>query len=1172
MAEAASAGSIHDSPARRLSQKIRDLLDAGISCRYDLSMKKHTDIIRLSASDIVGHLNCNHLTELDLNVVYGTLQKPKVWDPLLEILRERGHRHEQEFVQNLARQGLASVTINGVDITDDAVSQTQQAMESGADVIIQAALRHERWSGRADILRRVEKPSNFGAWSYEIMDTKLARETKAGSVLQLCLYADLLDKIQGIAPEFVYVVAPWSNFEPQQFRYADYAAYFRKAKTAVERATLEDAPPSLYPEPKEHCDICRWRERCEAKRRQDDHLCLVAGISKNQTSELQEHGIATAAALAAMPMPMPWKPERSSPLAYERAREQARIQIESREAGELKYELLPVVPETGLCLLPEPSHGDIFFDIESDAFVGEHGLEYLFGYIYRGDDGGWTYTADWALDRESEKAIFERFVDFVAARRKEYPNLHIYHFAPYEPSALKRLMGRYASRENEIDNFLRGRVFVDLYSVVRNALRAGVESYSIKKLEAIYGFERQTGLPDANMALASLQAGLELGDPGSISSEDRATVQGYNEDDCASTVALQYWLEKKRVDLIDQGIEVPRPALGEDQESEELSERQLAIQALIERLTGDVPVDVEKRTLEQQARWILAYLLEWHWREEKATWWEYFRLAELNLEELVDERAALSYLTYVGTIDETARGIPTDRYSFVQQDTDLRGGESLRSTGGETFGSVVAINADARTVDIKKMGKTAKIHPDAVFAFENYNSKEQADALFRIAEYVAGNGIEGDGLFLAARALLLRERPRIGDEPIKQDNEDTLAAALRIADNLDGGVLPIQGPPGTGKTFTGARMICRLAERGLKVGITANSHKVIRNLLDGVVKASREMGTNLTCIQKPGEQEPDQERLIFARNNDDVFSAVISGRCQVAGGTSFLWAREDASQTLDVLVVDEAAQMSLANVVAVSQAANTLILLGDPQQLDQPSQGSHPDGTDPSSLQHILGDEYTIGPDKGLFLEQTWRLHPEICAFNSELFYDDKLYAKEECALQRIISDGPISGSGLRYLPVPHTGNKSFSVEEAEATAKLVNDILANKPSWVDRDGEEHELTLNDILIITPYNAQVFEIQQRLPQSRVGTVDKFQGQEAPIAIYTMATSSHADAPRGMEFLYSANRFNVAISRAQCIVILVASPDVFEAECKTPRQMQLANGFCRYQESSTEIID
>ncbi|HLP66662.1 MAG TPA: TM0106 family RecB-like putative nuclease [Rhizobium sp.] len=1130
-------------------------------------MKKHVGQIVLSASDLVGHLNCGHLTELDLQVAEGALAKPKHWDPLLEVLRERGDQHEKAFIAHLEAQGLTSIRIDGVDITPAAVTETRTAMESGAQIIVQAALAHGRWVGRADILRRVEKPSNLGPWSYEIIDTKLARETKAGSVLQLCLYADLLEQVQGIAPEHVYVVAPWSEFEPQEFRYTDYAAYFRKAKAAAEAATSDGALCGQYPEPKEHCDICRWRTRCDARRRADDHLCLVAGISKNQTSELQDNGITTAAALAAMPTPMPWKPKKGSPLSYEKAREQARIQIESRETGEVRYELLPIVEDIGLCLLPEPSAGDIFFDIESDAFVGEHGLEYLFGYIYLDPNGAWTYTADWAFDREGEKAIFERFVDFVNARREQYPDLHVYHYAPYEPGALKRLMGRYATRESEIDDFLRSNLLVDLYSVVRNGLRAGVESYSIKKLEPIYDFVRGTSLPDANVALARLQAGLELGDIDAIDDEVRATVQSYNYEDCTSTIALRDWLENRVHELVDDGTDVPRPLPSDQEPSEALTEHQEAVQALIERLTADVPADIEERSEEQHARWILANILDWHRREDKAAWWEYFRLSALTPEELIDERAALSHLTFVADVSPPGARTPVHRYAFPQQDTDLRGDEELRMNGGDKIGSVVAVSADDRTVDIKKMGKTADIHPEGIFAHQMFNTKEQADSLMRLGEYVADHGIEGDGPYQSARALLLRLKPELGDRPIRQPGETTLEAALRVARELGDGVFPIQGPPGTGKSHTGARMICELVARGKKVGITANSHKVIRNLLDKVVEAAPEMKVDLCCVQKPksGEMEPDQDRLKFVTDNAGVYAALGSGLAHVAGATHFLWSRADANEALDVLVIDEAAQMSLANVLAVAQSAKALILLGDPQQLDQPTQGTHPDGTGASALEHVLGGAHTIAEDQGLFLEETWRLHPDICRFNSELFYDDKLHSVEGCELQEIRGAGPLTGTGLRYLSVEHTGNQSSSIEEAEAVARLVGEVLSGQPTWIDREGQERPLTLQDILLIAPYNAQVFEIQQRLPGARVGTVDKFQGQEAPIAIYSMATSSHADAPRGMEFLYSANRFNVAISRAMCVAVLVASPRVFEAECRTPWQMQLANAFCRYLE-------
>ena len=1133
-------------------------------------MKTVSDQIILSASDLVGHLNCAHLTDLDLQVVAGKLAKPKRWDPLLEILRERGARHEHAFIAHLQAQGLRSAEIEGVEITSEAVAKTRAAMKDGIPVIVQAALAHERWVGRADILRRVDTPSALGDWSYEVIDTKLARETKAGSVLQLCLYAHLLEHAQGQAPEHVFVVAPWSDYEPQVFRYADYAAYFRRVKAAAEGASEDTSTGEHYPEPKEHCEICRWQSRCEARRRADDHLCLVAGITKNQTAELQENGLLTASALAAMPLPMPWKPKKGSRQSFERAREQARIQIASREAGEVKYELLDVVPETGLCLLPEPSEGDIFFDIESDAHVGEHGLEYLFGYVYRDESGDWTYTADWALDRENEKAIFERFVDFVNERRKEYPDLHIYHYAPYEPGALKRLMGRYATREAEIDDFLRQHLLVDLYAVVRHALRAGVESYSIKKLEPVYAFKRDTSLPDANIALARLQAGLELGDIEAIDEEVCATVQSYNYEDCTSTIALRDWLEEKRSELVGRGTEVRRPEAQQPSPSEELSKRQQKVQRLIERLTDGVPADMEERSAEQQAKWILAHILDWHRREEKATWWEYFRLSDLTPDELLDERAALAHLTFVEDVTPPRNRVPTHRYRFAPQDTDLRGGEKLKAVGGDHFGSVISISAEGKTVDIKKTGQTANTHPDGVFAHKVFDTKEQAAALVRLAEFVAENGIDGDGEFFSARSLLMLSRPELGGGPIKKNGETTLQAALRVSSILERGVLPIQGPPGTGKSYTGARMICELVKRGKKVGITANSHKVIRNLLDKVIEAAPEMGVDVTCVQKPDEREPNQDHLNFVMSNDGVYSALNSGSAQVAGATHFLWAREDAFETVDVLVIDEAAQMSLANVLAVAQSAKALILLGDPQQLDQPTQGTHPDGTGGSALEHVLASAQTIADEQGLFLADTWRLHPEICRFNSELFYEDKLKSVAGCERQHVRDAGPLSGTGLKFLPIKHAGNQSASIEEADAIHSLVEGVLKRSPTWTDRDGKVHPLTLDDILIIAPYNAQVFEIQQRLPNAKVGTVDKFQGQEAPIAIYSMATSGHADAPRGMEFLYSPNRFNVAVSRAKCVALLVASPAVFEADCRTPRQMQLANAFCRYLERAEEI--
>jgi uncharacterized protein len=965
----------------------------------------------------------------------------------------------------------------------------------------------------------------------------------------------------------VHVVSPWNDFEPKTYRVSDYAAYFRKARRSLEEAIGGVAGDALYPHPVERCDICDWRPTCDARRRSDDHLCLVAGISKVQIAELGRNGITTVAGLADMPLPLRWKPERGARNSYERIREQARIQVEGRQSGTLVHELLPVVPECGLSKLPEPSPGDVFLDLEGDPFVGAGGFEYLFGYAFRSADGQVAYEADWAFDPEDEKAAFERLIDFLSKRLRDCPGFHVYHYAPYEPAALKRLMGRYATGEDEVDRLLRGQVFVDLYAVVRHALRASVENYSIKNLEPLYGYERDVRLQRANHALARMQAYLELGGT-AVEEDDRQTVQGYNRDDCVSTLRLRDWLEEQRASLVSRGIEVNRPSAPSSDPGACVSEWQARIAPILAALLDSIPADPTERSAAQQGKWLLANMLDWHRRELKAVWWEYFRLADLTADELLDERAAVSGLSFVGNVGGTAKA-PIHRYAFPPQETELRGEEKLKGRGGADIGTVVALSTEERWIDIKKMMKTASEHPDAVFSHKLVPTDEQQESLLRLGEYVVANGIERPGPYCAARDLLMREPPGLGGNPIQVEGEGSPEAAARLAGLLGEGVLPIQGPPGTGKTFTGARMILALVIAGRTVGVTANSHKVIRNLLDEVIKSAKDNGIAVECIQKISVPEDDVPGLTLTKDNARVFGS-IGVSCQVAGGTSWLWAREEAFKTVDVLFVDEAAQMSLANVLSVAQAAKALVLLGDPQQLDQPTKGSHPEGTDVSALHHLLGGQQTISPDRGLFLGTTWRLHPDVCRFTSEMFYEDRLQPRPGLERQVVVSSGPVAGSGLFFVPVSHQGNKSSSPEEAEVVAELVRAILESGPTWINRDGVQRPLGMTDLLVIAPYNAQVFELQERLPGYRIGTVDKFQGQEAPVVIYSMTTSTYADAPRGMEFLYSLNRLNVATSRAQSICVLVASPAVLEAECRTPRRMQLANAYCRYLELSRPL--
>jgi predicted RecB family nuclease len=1132
-------------------------------------MQKDGAAIVFSAGDLVGHLNCRYLTHLDLRVVQGELAKPRPRnDPALDALIERGKTHEQGFVDHLAGQGGTVTVIAGVGIDQNAVSQTRQAMGRGDAVIVQAALQAGHWSGRADVLRRVETRSGLGAWSYEVTDTKLARETKGNTVLQLSLYSDLLATMQQKAPEAAHVVTPGTEYLPELYRIADFAAFYRRIRRSLE--TFAATPPhdGIYPNPIEHCEVCRWREPCATRRRADDHLSLVAGIAKIQINELVRRGVGTMAALATLPIPLQWRPDRGTAPSYEKVREQARLQVEGRGAGLVLHEVLPLVVEFGLFRLPEPSAGDIFFDFEGDPFVDNGGLEFLFGYLYANEDGTDAYVGDWVTTRQLERTAFERFIDFVTERLTEHPGLHIYHFAPYEPAALKRLMGRYATREDEVDNLLRAGVFVDLYAIVRQSIRASVESYSIKKLEPLYRFDRTIPLIDVGGAMARVQACLELSDADGIDPDDQAAIVGYNRDDCASTRALRDWLEGLRVRLIEQGKVINRPQPKDTQIGEDLSAWKRRVAGIVARLTHGVPDDVAERSAEQQASWLLAHLIDFFGRENKAVWWEYFRLSDLSADDLLHERAGLGGLTFLGDVGGTVKA-PIHRYKFTVQETDIRADDDLKSVGGDKLGSVVAISSDDRTIDVKKRKDTANLHPDAVFAHKFIDNQVLAESVFRIGEYVADHGIIGPGAYRAARDLLLKVAPRLRGRALEQADEPPLATAMRAALSLDQSVFPVQGPPGAGKTHAGARMICALVRDKRTVGVTANSHKVIRHLLDKSLEAAAEQLVAIQCLQKVSDEPASLPGLQLTTKNPEFIDGLANGS-QVGGATGWFWARPDAAGIVDVLFVDEAAQMSLANVLAVSQAAESIVLLGDPRQLEQPLQGSHPDGVATSALDHLLGEHATIEASRGLFLEETWRLHPDICIFTSELFYEGRLRSRDGLELQQIKSLSRVFGSGLRYLAVHHEGNQNSSPEEADEIKRLVDEILSSNTSWIDGTGKEASIRLEDILIIAPYNAQVFELQERLPGARIGTVDKFQGQEAPIVIYSMTTSSHSDAPRGMEFLYSLNRLNVATSRAKCLCILVASPPLFQAECRTPRQMHLLNAFCRYLELATTL--
>lgn len=1126
--------------------------------------------LRYSANDLIAFVNCRHLVAQNLAAAHGVRSIPSPSSRFLESLLELGKKHEAAYIEHLRGAGFHLTCIDGVGITNEAVRLTKHAMQEGVQFIHQGALANGDWAGRVDVLRRIERKSKFGDWSYEVVDVKLASQTKANTILQLCLYSDLLSSTQESEPLKMHVVTPSTEYTLQPYRVSDFSAYYRRIVREFMKNMKEGFFEDTYPEPVQHCDTCNYFAECNRTRRVDDHLSFVAGITRLQIEELKNCGVNTLKKLASMPLPLSWKPTRGTNEGFLRVREQARVQFESRDQEMPKFELLPLRNEFGLACLPEPCSGDVFFDIEGDRFVEGGGIEYLFGYLTSLESSDMDYHSAWAFNREEEKKIFEMFIDFVMKNWRENPAMHIYHFAHYEPSALKRLMGRYATREDEIDQMLRAGLFVDLHRIVKHSIRAGVESYSLKMLEPLYGFTRTASISQADETIAIVRNRLESGSAQYVTENNMVTVAKYNQDDCESLFELRCWLETQRMLLVNEGRDIPRPSMKEAAPSEKISDWQKLRDELIEQLTQGIPADVTIRDEEQQSKWLLANLLDWYRREEKSMWWEYFHLLDLSEEELLDERAGLSGLEYIDN-EICSDGKQIYIYRYPKQETDVRPKDSVCTLTGKKYGKVEKISHEERKVRIVVPKGGTVTHPNAVIVHNYISSNVLQNSLTRIAKNIASHGVTATGKYIVAKDLLLRRKPDIGDiRVLLSGRESTIDVARKLCERMTSGVLPIQGPPGSGKTFTGAHMICEYVRQGKRVGIVANSHKVIENLLVKAIEISECMEIELRCCKKVSRGEETGTAIFDEIDDNGVMTEKLSNNVNIGAATAWFWAREEAENLVDVLFVDEAAQMSLANVLAVSHAAKIMVLLGDPQQLAQPIKGCHPDGTDVSAMRHIIGDAQTISMDAGLFLNETWRLHPKICDYTSEMFYDNRLQTRENLSNQQVCECGVVAGSGLQCCTVEHQGNVSSSSEEAEIVASLVTSILDNQTKWIDKDGAEHKITSEDILIITPYNAQVSTILNILPGARVGTVDKFQGQEAPIAIYSTATSKGDIAPRGLEFLYNLNRLNVATSRSKCVSILVCSPLIFEAECRTPHQIRLVNAFCRYLEMAEEM--
>ncbi len=1151
-------------------------------------MQKHADgTVVVSATDLVGYLECGHLTALELGRLDHLWEKPhQRQDPEVVLLQERGEAHELAYLARLQAEGktVHVGTKDGLttpDLLRAAEADTIAAMRQGVDVVYQATLFDGRWRGHADFLLRVDGASDLGDWHYEVADTKLAFSVKGSALLQVCVYSDRLETVQGRRPERIHVVT--GDSETHTLRLDDFAAFYRAVKQRFEErvfGTVRTTTDTTYPDPVDHCRVCVWFPRCMDRRRTDDRPSIVAGMTRAATERLQEGGIPTRRMLAVL-QPGATIPDLNR-RTLDRLRNQARIQVEGEDQGKLLYELIEPVPEEpgrGLALLPEPSPLDLFFDIEADPWIENGGLEYLLGLV-EVVDGAPIYRPLWGHDRAAEKAAFESFVDLLMDRLERDPAMHVYHYAGYEAGAIRRLMQRHATRVDEVDRILRGGILVDLYNVVRQGIRASVESYSIKRIEKFYLPAREGPVTEAGFSVVAYETWLRDGDAQHLSD-----LADYNRDDCVSTWLLRGWLEERRNEALELGWPMDRPSIQDGLPGEKQSAYQAEIARRIEILTSDIPADRRLASDEQRSRWLLAQLLDWHGRDAKPEWWNFYRLNTMGLNDLIESSEGIGGLIYETDVEPRGHGGFVRRYRFEPQDHRIRVGRSAVEPDGEQgleTGRIEAIDDITGTIDIHRTAAKLDRHPAAVIPGKPINVDVLRDALRRIADDVLARGFDpsdGSRRFQAARDLVARATPRLATlagelatSALRYENEAPLDAAIRLALDLDHGVLPIQGPPGTGKTWTGARMIAALVASGKRVGITAQSHKAITNLLDKTAEAFAERHLPFAAVQRCDDEAGSTRTGVRLVDDSKDVAPLIRGEFRIAAGTQWIWAREDLIESVDVLFIDEAGQLSLANTIAAAGAARSLVLLGDPNQLPQVSQGVHPEGAGVSALEHLVGDALTVPPERGLLLPTTYRMHPDVNGYISEIFYERRLEAAESTARQALAGSAPFGGTGIRWRPVVHDGDASASIAEAELVTAAIEELIGRE--WADRHGRIRALTVDDIVVVAPYNAHVAKIQaaatKRLGQAaRVGTVDRFQGQEAPVAIYSMAASSADDAPRGMSFLYDGHRLNVAVSRAMGLAIVIASPALLLVAPHGPDEMRKANAICRLVEIAAE---
>lgn len=1095
-----------------------------------------------SASDLVNFMGCAHATVLDLRQLVAPVALPSEDDQTV-LLQQKGLEHERAYLASLIAQGKSVIEIVGDDDIEAKSERTRVALREGADVIYQGAFLEGAWQGYSDFLIKVPRPSALGDYSYEVADTKLSRSAKPKHLIQMCIYSDILAREQGVAPERMHVAL--GDGTMVTVRVDAVIHYFQFARQRFLGFTA--APPETDGVPCGHCTFCRWATTCETEWEAEDHLSIVAGLTRGQAEALRAAGVPNLNALAALPPGV--DVDGIQPETLWKLREQARLQAHQRQTGERLVERLAPGPGRGLARLPQPNAGDMFFDMEGDPLF-DGGLEYLFG-IVTVDDGEEQFHEFWAHERDEERDAFQRAVDFIVARLGRYPDAYIYHYAAYEETALKRLAMLHGTREREVDDFLRGHRLVDLYRVVREAIRTSEPAYSIKNMEKFYLSQARGGeVTTAGDSIVMYERWRRIRDDRLLEE-----IGEYNRVDCSSTLMCRDWLVGMRA----PGAPWYAPE-DEDLGGGQRDEAERAVGEMAAALLTD-------EHGEEDWRQLLVDLLEFHRRESKPAWWAVFSRQDLPHVELLEDAECLAGLEPHPDVPPRLEKRSTiHTFTFPAQDFKLKAGDSPRRAGSlEPAGEVISINEDGGIIELKLGPSRTPLDPGAALI----PAGPVGDAALRAAVYRFAEAVRDGNAdhYSAVVSVLRRDLPsiagRVPGAPIVTDGQEPLPATIDALMALNGSHLLVQGPPGAGKTYTASQAIVALLAAGKRVGIASNGHKAINQLL-GEVEALA-TANDLRCRGIKKSSREDQMLGTGGWIEETLDNKAVMAGHQLVAGTAWLFARPEHDQAFDYLFIDEAGQVGLANVVAMGIAAHNIVLVGDQMQLAQPIQGTHPRGSGVSALQHLLQDHATVPPERGVFLSETRRMHPDLCAFVSAAVYERRLHSAPGTEVQCLLADSArdpeaIAPTGLRFVFVDSLGCTQRSRLEAERLDQTYRSLLGQR--WHDRQGVEQLIGVEDILVVSPFNMQVELLKATLPAgARVGTVDKFQGQEAAVVLLSMATSSGDDLPRNIEFLYSRNRLSVAISRARCLAVIFANPRLLEIPCSTIDQMELVNGLC-----------